>query len=110
MFRSEPAVAADTGSDPDHPAFDGVTLKRKDFTQEGDDDTHEHGTHCAGTIFGQNADGLRIGVAPNTERALIGKVLGFGSILSATIANAMQWALAADAYVISMSLGIDFPG
>ena len=37
---------------------------------------HGHGTHCAGTIFGRDVDGMRIGVARGVKKALIGKVLG----------------------------------
>lgn len=100
----------DTGIDPHHPAFGGVELFRRNFTQESDDDTHGHGTHCAGTIFGRAVDGKRIGVAPGVSRALIGKVLGQGGGSSATIASAIDWAMQQGAHVISMSLGIDFPG
>jgi len=66
----------DTGIDPAHPAFRGVELMRRNFTTEDDDDLNGHGTHCAGTIFGKDVDNLRIGVARNVRRALIGKVLG----------------------------------
>ncbi len=100
----------DTGIDPNHPAFQGVELVRRNFTTEGDDDLNGHGTHCAGTIFGQDVDNLRIGVARNVHRALIGKVLGAGGGSSATIARAIQWAVNEGAHVVSMSLGIDFPG
>lgn len=100
----------DTGIDPDHPAFAGVDIVQKNFTAEGDNDSHGHGTHVAGTIFGRGVDGLRIGVAPGVERALIGKVLGAGGGSSASIARAIQWAVNEGAHVVSMSLGIDFPG
>jgi subtilisin family serine protease len=100
----------DTGIDPDHSAFTGVELIRKNFTTESDNDVNGHGTHCAGTIFGRDTDGVRIGVAPGISRALIGKVLGAGGGSSATIASAIQWALDQGAQIISMSLGIDFPG
>lgn len=100
----------DTGIDPTHPAFDGVQLIQRNFTTERDDDLDGHGTHCAGTIFGRNVGGLRIGVAPGVSRALIGKVLGEGGGSSATIAQAIQWAVNEGAHVVSMSLGIDFPG
>lgn len=53
----------DTGIDPTHPAFAGVALERRNFTSEGDDDENGHGTHCAGTIFGQDVGHLRIGIA-----------------------------------------------
>lgn len=100
----------DTGIDPNHPAFQGVELIRRNFTTEGDDDQNGHGTHCAGTVFGRDVNNLRIGVARNVRRALIGKVLGAGGGSSATIARAIQWAVNEGAHVVSMSLGIDFPG
>ncbi len=100
----------DTGIDPSHPAFAGVDLVQKNFTTESDNDLNGHGTHCAGTIFGKDVEGTRIGVARNIKRALIGKVLGQGGGASTTIAQAIQWAVSEGAHVISMSLGIDFPG
>jgi len=100
----------DTGIDLSHPAFSGVNIERRNFTSEGDDDTHGHGTHCGGTIFGQDVGGTRIGVARNISKALIGKVLGQGGGSSATLANAINWAVENGANVVSMSLGIDFPG
>jgi subtilisin family serine protease len=100
----------DTGIDPNHPAFAGVRLVQQNFTTEDGNDLHGHGTHCAGTIFGQDVNGTRIGIARNIERALIGKVLGEDEGSSATLAKAIQWALQEGANVISMSLGIDFPG
>jgi subtilisin family serine protease len=100
----------DTGIDPAHPAFAGVTLVRRNFTTGSDDDTDGHGTHCAGTIFGRDVSGQRIGVARGVSRAVIGKVLGPGGGSSATLLSAIQWALDQGAHVISMSLGIDFPG
>jgi subtilisin family serine protease len=100
----------DTGIDAGHPAFAGVTLTQRNFTSEADHDLHGHGTHCAGTVFGRDVDGTRIGVARGVERAVIGKVLGQGGGGSDQVANAIQWAVAEGAHVVSMSLGIDFPG
>lgn len=100
----------DSGIDPNHPAFAGVTLLQQNFTTEDPNDLDGHGTHCAGTIFGQDVNGSRIGIARHIERALIGKVLGEGGGTSATLAKAIQWALHEGAHVISMSVGIDFPG
>ncbi|MEL6137686.1 MAG: S8 family serine peptidase [Cyanobacteria bacterium J06626_23] len=100
----------DTGIEPSHPAFKGVDLVQRNFTEEDGNDLNGHGSHCAGTIFGQDVDGLRIGIARNIKRALIGKVLGEGGGSSLTIAQAVQWAVGEGANVISMSLGIDFPG
>jgi subtilisin family serine protease len=101
----------DTGIDPNHPAFQGVQLERRNFTDGDADDQDGHGTHCAGTIFGRAVDGIRIGVAPGVKKAMIGKVIGGASGGgSDQIAQAIQWAVNGGAHVISMSLGIDFPG
>jgi subtilisin family serine protease len=100
----------DTGIDASHPAFAGVDIIQKDFTGEGNGDQHGHGTHCAGTIFGRDTDGTRIGVAPGVKKALIGKVLGSEGGSSGQIVRAIQWAVDNGANVISMSLGMDFPG
>lgn len=100
----------DTGIDPTHPAFAGIQLKRRNFTEGGDDDEDGHGTHCAGTIFGRDVGGTRIGIARGVRKALIGKVLGPGGGDSGQIAEAIQWAVSNGANVISMSLGMDFPG
>lgn len=105
-----PAVL-DTGIEATHPAFEGVALEQRDFTGSGNGDRQGHGTHVAGTIFGRDVDGLRIGVARGVTSALIGKVLGDdGSGDSDMIFRAIQWAVNSNADIISMSLGFDFPG
>lgn len=102
----------DTGIDPAHEAFQRpeLELERRNFTNAGPDDEHGHGTHCAGTIFGGPVNGTRISVAPGITKAMIGKVLGGQGGGSDQIAQAIQWAVNGGAHVISMSLGIDFPG
>lgn len=101
----------DTGIDASHPAFAGMSLVHMDFTGEGLGDANGHGTHCAGTIFGRDVDGLRIGVARGTRRALIGKVLDqTGAGTSEQIVRAMLWAIEEGAHVISISIGMNFPG
>ncbi len=101
----------DTGIDAGHPAFAGVALTQRDFTGEGDGDRNGHGTHCAGTVFGRDVEGTRIGVARGVDEALIGKVLGEGGGGSSQMLfDAMLWAASEGAQVISMSLGFDFPG
>ncbi len=100
----------DTGIDATHEAFEGVTLIQKDFTGEGDGDENGHGTHVAGTIFGQTVGDVRIGVAYGVRRALIGKVLGMRrSASTAEMVEAIQWAIAEGAQIINMSLEFDFP-
>lgn len=105
-----PAIL-DTGIDSTHPAFAGVVLEEEDFTGQGKGDMVGHGTHCAGTVFGRDVDGLRIGVARGIKKALIGKVLdddGGGD--TQMLENGINWAVKRGANIISMSLGFDFPG
>ncbi len=99
----------DTGIDPNHPAFADVTLTPRSFTTDGPDDTNGHGTHCAGTIFGRDVGSMRIGGASGATKALIDKVLGAGGG-SGELLKAIQWAAEEGAHIISMALGIDFPG
>lgn len=101
----------DTGIDAGHPAFKGMILDIEDFTGTGKSDVNGHGTHCAGTIFGRDVGGRRIGIARGVKKALIGKVLsdnGGGS--SEMLFQALQWALKEQVNIVSMSLGFDFPG
>ena len=103
----------DTGIDKTHAAFTGVQIEGKNFT-DGDpadfNDVNGHGTHCAGTIFGRDVDGKRIGVARGIEKVLIGKVLGPGGGSTATLLDSINWAVQNKAQIISMSLGMDLVG
>lgn len=101
----------DTGIEEKHPAFQGVRFTTCDFTATGIEDRDGHGTHCAGTIFGREISGKRIGVAPGVETAFIGKVLrDDGSGTSDMIFTGLRWAIDQKCDVISLSLGLDFPG
>lgn len=103
----------DTGIDAGHTAFLGVTIEEEDFTRSGcgNGDRFGHGTHCAGSIFGRDVAGCRIGVARGIDHALIGKVLeNDGSGDSVSTFRGLQWAFDKGAQVISLSVGIDFPG
>jgi subtilisin family serine protease len=100
----------DSGIDATHPAFQDITLVKKDFTGTGDGDQDGHGTHCAGTIFGRDVGGTRIGIARGVRKAFIGKVIGPGGVAeSDVIHRALKWAHDEGAKVISLSLGFDFP-
>jgi subtilisin family serine protease len=98
-------------ADKDHPAFRGVTIDdSKNFSSEIGDPLG-HGTHCAGTIFGQDVDGVRIGVARGIEKALIVKVFDrSGSTSLDTVLEAIEWSHNQGAHLISLSLAIDIPG
>lgn len=94
-----------------HPAFQGMDIEAENFTSSdatawADDDGH--GTHCAGTIFGQPVGGTKIGVAPGIKKALIGKVLGKNGGSTDSVYRGILWAAQNRADVISMSLAIDF--
>lgn len=100
----------DTGIDAAHPAFAGVQVIERDFTNEGGGDNNGHGTHCAATILGRDVAGQRIGVARGVSRLLSGKVLDAqGRGTSEGLFKALRWALD-EADVVSISLGFDFPG
>jgi hypothetical protein len=113
-FKGDGATVAvlDTGINADHAAFAHMRgrMDQKDFTGEGAADTNGHGTHCAGTIFGGAVGDVRIGVAPGISKALIGKVIGKNGGKTDALVDGIIWAARNGAHVISMSLGIDFPG
>lgn len=100
----------DTGIDPNHEAFRGVQITEEDFTGEGNGDLHGHGTHCAGTIFGRDIDGVRIGVARGVTEVFVGKVLNkSGAGTSDSLVRAMAKSADAGCQIISMSLSFDWP-
>jgi subtilisin family serine protease len=108
----------DTGIDLQHPAFFSLLTKGRivlrNFTEGAPDDvrdTYGHGTHCAGIIAASsNIAGQRISIAPDIERLIVGKVMGPGGNTNLALIEAIEWAAAQGAHIISMSLGIDFPG
>lgn len=101
----------DTGIDRAHEAFlQSLNILEVDFTGDGKEDLNGHGTHCAGTIFGRAVNGVRIGVAPGINEVLVGKVIGSRGGSSDSLVQAIIWAVKERANIISMSLGIDFPG
>ncbi len=113
IFNGDGVTVAilDTGIFRDHPAFKGITIIEKDFTGEGNGDSNGHGTHCAGIIAGRPVDNVKIGVATGVNRLLIGKVLNKdGEGTTENIIDGIEWAVEEGANVISISIGIDFPG
>jgi subtilisin family serine protease len=97
----------DTGVDADHPDLIGAVEDACDFTgsPHGTNDAQGHGTHVAGTIGARRNERGVIGVAPEC-RLLVAKVLGDdGSGTSDEVARGIDWAVGADADVLSLSLG-----
>ncbi len=102
----------DTGIDQTHPDLTGKIVEAVNFTTEDSAvDRHGHGTHVASTIAGSGAasDSRYRGVAPGVS-LLVGKVLDDnGDGRESWLIDGMEWATAADAQVVNMSLGTDAP-
>ncbi|MFE4256182.1 S8 family serine peptidase [Streptomyces sp. NPDC056910] len=98
----------DTGADLNNADIKSrITATQSFVTGEAVQDGHGHGTHVASTIAGSgaNSGGKYKGVAPGAD-LLIGKVLSnAGSGPLSGILEGMNWAVAQDADVVSMSLG-----
>jgi subtilisin family serine protease len=102
-----PVAVLDTGIDDTHPDLRRQVVARKNFTSEpGTRDTDGHGTHVASTIAGTGAaaGGRYRGVAPGA-RLLIGKVCAGSGCAESAILAGMEWAAAAGAKVVNLSLG-----
>lgn len=97
----------DTGMDLRHPDFRGRSITSKSFVPGEDvQDRHGHGTHCIGTACGfKDVNGRRYGIARESA-IFVGKVLSnSGSGATSGILAGMEWAVANQCAVISMSLG-----
>jgi subtilisin family serine protease/WD40 repeat protein len=97
----------DTGIQADHPDLDGRVIAWADFIngqQKSAYDDEGHGTHVAGSIAGNGADGIITGVAPDV--LLMGaKVLDHeGKGTNQTVLSGLQWAAENDADIINLSL------
>ncbi len=95
----------DTGIDMSHPALQNKVIKRRDYINDGRNQTafHAHGTHVAGTICA-NSSGLK-GVSPGA-RLIDYRVLDInGSGTYANITQAILDSITDGCHIISMSLG-----
>jgi len=98
----------DTGINKAHEMFQDRVILEQDFTGGSDpNDFQGHGTHVAGIIAGS---GKYSGVAPNSF-ILNGKVLdnnGYGQL--SWLINGIDWAIANNVDIISLSLGAGYSG
>jgi subtilisin family serine protease len=103
----------DTGLDETHPDFAGRSIVSQSFVPgvATAHDGHGHGTHCVGTSCGPQspATGPRYGIAYGAD-IYVGKVLSDqGSGADSAILGGMNWAVANNCQIVSMSLGADVP-
>ncbi len=110
--RGEGATVAvlDTGIDPQR--ADLTVEDWAEFDTSGErvnskpHDSHGHGTHVAGTVLGDDASGMAIGVAPGAALYGVKVTDDDGSGTFAQILAGMQWATTNDDVdIIQMSLG-----
>ena len=102
-----PVAVLDTGIDDTHPDLRRSVAASKNFTTgAGVRDTDGHGTHVASTIAGTGkaSGGKYTGVAPGAK-LLVGKVCGDAGCPESAILAGMEWAVAAGAKVVNLSLG-----
>lgn len=95
----------DTGISVYHPDRGSVVASISFATDETVEDFHGHGTHTSGTVAAADNDIGVIGVSPQTD-LLIAKVMdntGVGQ--TSWLISGIEWAVANNAKVVSMSLG-----
>jgi hypothetical protein len=111
--KGGPLVAVvDTGVAGKHPDLAGQVVAGRDFVNQDEDatDDHGHGTHVAGTVAAaaDNRQGA-VGVAP-ASKVLAVKVLDArGRGTSVSVAEGIRFSTRAGAKVINLSLGSPFP-
>jgi len=99
-----------TGVDTNHPDISLTAGGWAEFDAQGDrldtepHDPDGHGTHVSGIIVGDDQSGTHIGVSPKAS-LLYARVLDDGGTFAQVIAG-IEWAVAQDADVITMSFGI----
>jgi subtilisin family serine protease len=102
----------DTGLDLGHPDFSGRPIVGATFVGQPVQDLHGHGTHCIGTACGPRAPAgstPRYGIAYRAP-IFVGKVLSnSGSGATAGVLAGLNWAIANQCVVISISLGSQSP-
>jgi subtilisin family serine protease len=102
----------DTGLDVGHPEFAGRPLVSSTFVGQGVQDLNGHGTHTIGTASGPNnppGQIPRYGIGYETQ-IYCGKVLtNSGSGTMASVLAGINWAIANNCQIISMSLGAAIP-
>ena len=95
----------DTGIDLDHEMFKDKVLLSKSFVDEGENDLHGHGTHCAGIATG---NGEYKGIAYDADLINVKVLNKYGSGKSSEIIAGINWAVENNVDIISMSFGATY--
>ncbi|MBW2979756.1 S8 family serine peptidase [Candidatus Woesearchaeota archaeon] len=93
----------DTGIHDEHPSL--TIEKEVDFTGEGTDDLHGHGTHVAGIIA--STDSTYRGVAYGADLFNVKVLNKDGSGYGSDVIKGIEWSVDNGAEIISMSLGAE---
>ncbi|GAA4457411.1 S8 family serine peptidase [Novipirellula rosea] len=94
----------DTGLNLQHPGFEGRVAKSVSYVGGSAEDDHGHGTHCAGTLCGQESTTVRYGIARKAE-LYVAKVLDRnGRGMEANVIAGIEWAINQGCRVISVSI------
>jgi len=93
----------DTGIHDEHSAL--TILKEIDYTEEGTDDLHGHGTHVAGIVA--STDSTYRGVAYDSNLFNVKVLNQQGSGSGSDVIKGIEWAVDNGAEVVSMSLGAE---
>jgi len=112
--RGITVAVLDTGVDRNHPDLRGKVLPGRDLVDPRGhaQDVNGHGTHMAGTIAADTANGIGIaGVAPDAKILPV-RVLDAGGESNdpAIVAAGIRWAADHGANVLNLSLAEDGPG
>ncbi len=106
--RGIKVAVLDTGFDLTHPDFAGRRITTKSFIPNQEvQDRQGHGTHCIGTACRTLSPSIppRYGIGYETE-IFVGKVLNNqGSGADGSILAGIEWAIANNCQIVSMSLG-----
>jgi subtilisin family serine protease len=103
--RDVKVAILDTGIAEYHQDLTGAILQVVDFTNDGIDDKVGHGTFCAGVVGARQNNFGVVGVAPECQLLICKVVSNNGACYDQTVINAINWAIAQGADVISMSIG-----